>query len=68
MSVQGIDGSCDGCREVRERCGICIEEIGRGGYKGGIAAKKEGVFVMMAFVVKKEQLFVTMASAVKAWT
>ena len=51
VSIQGIAGSCGGCREVRECCGIHREEIGRGGCKGGTAAKREGLCVTVAFVV-----------------
>ena len=51
MSVQGVDGSCGFCRKVRERCGVCNEEIVISGCKGGIAANRE-MLVMVAFVVK----------------
>ena len=53
VSIQGVDGSCGGCRKVRDRCGICGEEIVKGSCRGGIAAKRlEEVFVAVAFVVK----------------
>ena len=46
-----MDGSCGGCREVREHCGVYSEE-GGGVRNRGISEKREEVFIAVAFAVK----------------